>query len=336
MCISCSLHYFIGCRLFGFKFDSSFIFQTQRHLLCFSSLFSLSFLSFGPSPAGLFSSLSFFSFCSPAQPAVLLSRPLLSSTRPARPRPTASLLLFPLFSPLRAHGPLPRPGPTRSPPLLPRSLSGAWAPPVGPSFPAPDRDSTPSPASPSDLHHRIRLEPPRPGALGYPHLSRRTLCASSPKLQPPRALSLAAAPAAAAFAARASGRRRTAAQLPPAVDCRTRSISGGEEASRPCLSLPPALPRQHGLAGVFEPPLAVARPLRPISPPLNPLDRFLTLPSTSPSRSEPEPSRETRFRVKSGEPPPPLPRRRRPTAAPAPPRAASAPPPSDQDPAAHS
>jgi hypothetical protein len=138
---------FFCCSLFGFEFK--FHFQTQRHLLCFPSLFSLSFLSFGPSPAGLFLSPLLLLFCSPALPAVL-SLPLSSifRARPARPRPRPSLLPFLFPSPARvAHQPLPWP---IGAPALPRSLpilSLSCGPHLsGVPFPAPDRDSGSYPA----------------------------------------------------------------------------------------------------------------------------------------------------------------------------------------------
>jgi hypothetical protein len=113
--------------------------------ICFSSFcFPLPLFSYGPSPADHLpsspfllipwqpsrspSSLSFFSFCSPAQPAVLLSRPLLSS---ARARPTLS-----------SPGPSARP----LPPPLPIALTGGA------------RLSGPSPP-PHRTRARVRLDP---------------------------------------------------------------------------------------------------------------------------------------------------------------------------------
>jgi hypothetical protein len=75
------------------------------------------------------------------------------------------------------------------------------------------------------------------------------------------------------------------------------------------------------------PPTASGGPLRP--PNWVPR-RALYLPV----QNRVEPSRETRFCVKSGEPPPPPPRRRRPAAAPAPTRPPALSPPSDRNPTA--
>jgi hypothetical protein len=197
MCISCSLHYFIGCSLFGFKFECKFQFKFKSLLFLFS--FSLSLSSFlGPAQLAT-SFLPFFS--SPWQPS---RGPLSFLSFSPRARPIG---LFP--------GPSARPPVPRSFPAL--SLPGVWVLPDGPSFPAPDRDSAPSPAPSHDLRPpyppRARTpRRPRPPLLKPPHPH-----ALSTKPQPPRALTLAAAPAATAFAARASGRRRTAAPLLPTV-----------------------------------------------------------------------------------------------------------------------
>jgi hypothetical protein len=333
MCISCSLHYFIGCSLFGFKFECKFQFKFKSLLFMFS--FSLS-LSSSLGPAQLATSfLPFFS--SPWQPSrgplsflffLLRARPTPRSS-PASPR--AALLSSPFFFPARAaHRPLPRPiGASTCAPLLPRSLSlpGVWVPPVGPSFPAPNRDSAPSPAPPRDLRppyppRAITPRRPRP-----PYLSRRTPRALSPKPQPPRTLTLASALFAAAVAARTLGHRRAAASRRTTASEASR---GGEDTRLPIFSLFPAPPMDARRA-----PKLTAAPRRRQPPlPLYPLIKFLALPSTSPSRSEPKPTRETHYRVKSGEPPPPPPHHRRPAAASAPSRATSAPPPSDRDPTA--
>jgi hypothetical protein len=72
----------------------------------------------------------------------------------------------------------------------------------------------------------------------------------------------------------------------------------------PPFPAPPLLPWPLGAHRSSPPPLTAGRRPRPSPLPLYPLVEFPTLPSTSPSRSQPKPSRETRYRVNSGEAPP--------------------------------
>jgi hypothetical protein len=146
MCISFSLHYFIGCSLIGFKFEFRCHVQTQKHLVVFTS-----FLSFGPSPAGP-SPLSSFSVCSPAHPAALSLLPSFFLPCEARSPPAHGLSLsFPLsFLPRAhtAHRPLPRP--IGAPACAPFSPSSPYradrrGPRVRPFSPtAPDSSSSPA------------------------------------------------------------------------------------------------------------------------------------------------------------------------------------------------
>jgi hypothetical protein len=318
LCISCSLHHFIVCNLFGFKFEFNFHVQIQKQLLSFFLFPSLSFLPFGPSPTGSF----------PLSLSPLLSLPLQPGPRPFSSSsfslPHARVAHFPVPAQLlrarplsffpsvffprarTAHQPLTRPIGAPLPPLLSLSLPGTWVPLVGPSFPAPNRDSAPSPTPPRDPRRRIRLGPARPGVLGRPYLSRRT-----PAPCPQAAAALRPNPS-----HRILRRRLGRSRLGPPPHLRSfaprrRTTTAGaprrgEDVSRPSPSLPPALPRPHGLAGVSEPPLAAARPLQPSSPPLNPLDRFLASRSIFPTKPRSKPRPGTRYRVspvKSGQAP---------------------------------
>jgi hypothetical protein len=297
---------------------------------------------FGPSPAGHFLS------------------PFLLLPLAAQPRPS----LFPFLSPARAaHSPIQPSFPAHGSPFLPFLFPRARGPSASSTAhrrvrlcPAPSplslslacgsrRSDLPSPrptGTPLRVRlprvisaRRIRLGPARPGARGHPYLSRRTPRALSPKPQPPRALTLASALFAAAVAARTSGHRRAAAPLPPVVaQPPPKHHVVVRILGRPSFPSSPLLPWMLGAHRSSPPPLAAGRRLRPPPLPLYPLIKFLASPSTSPSRSEPKPTRETHYRVKSGEPPPPPPRRLRPAAASAPSRATSAPPPSDRDPTA--
>jgi hypothetical protein len=176
MCISCSLHYFIGCSLFGFEFQFKCHVQTQKHLVVFAS-----FLSFRPSPAGP-SPLSSFSFCSPAQPAALSLFPSFFLPCAARSPPAHGLSpSFPLsFLPRArtAHSFSPRPIGAPASPFSPYRLTGGA------------RLSGPSPP-PHRTRARVRLVPasssppppqartpkhPQPPLLKPPHL---------PHLSPP-------------------------------------------------------------------------------------------------------------------------------------------------------
>jgi hypothetical protein len=203
-----------GCSLFGFEFK--FHFQTQRHLLCFSSLFF-----------PLFSLL----WAQPGQPVSLPSPSSLFAARPSQ-QPFSPALFFlpraarsppahglsPSFFPSRARGPLPRssssqiptrgplphPGPTRSFPTL--SLWGE-GPACRDPLPraAPDSGSSPArpradiAASASVPHAQERSRPylsatstPAPLNPSYSrHLALKTLARRAP---PPSPFRAAAAP----------------------------------------------------------------------------------------------------------------------------------------------
>jgi hypothetical protein len=175
MCISCSLHCFIGCGSFGFKFE--FKIQKQLNLQFYLSFF-LS-LSLSGRPISLFSPFFFFSF--PARPGpwplfLFPSSPLLFfSFPPLQPGPASSLFPAlhhaarlpspPLFFPPRtAH--TPRPSPPAPPSPFPFSLAGGWPLPVGVvpnlepgSGSRPDRTQRHRPPSASGPHAQA---PPRP------------------------------------------------------------------------------------------------------------------------------------------------------------------------------
>jgi hypothetical protein len=177
-----------------FFFEFKFHIQTQKLLFCFSP-FSLSLLSFGPSPAGHLPFSPFLLFLPPAArpTAIPLSSLSLPSRSPPTPRPSRPRPFPPFFPSLTRARPNSSPRPIGA--LLLRPLSLARG---------PHRSDTPSPCrsglcfesdSPAPRDRHLRLGPARPGALSRPYLSRRTSRDSLPhKPQPLAPLTLAAAP----------------------------------------------------------------------------------------------------------------------------------------------
>jgi hypothetical protein len=91
-------------------------------------------------------------------------------------------------------------------------------------------------------------------------------------------------------------------QPPQKLHAVVRTLAG------PSFPFPSAFPWPHDLTGFPEPPLAVASPLRPISLPLDPLDRLLVPPAISQGKPHSKPRLGMRNCVLPGEAPPQPPR----------------------------